>query len=105
MMTSDFISHKKLELKLIVHYYDESSLKDHPCCGRTLTHKFHLSDHPYDHLLNWANYISRWPFWPGVPTVIDNDSDLRVKVKNSLYLFRTGLRVIGPIAVINWPCG
>ena len=27
MMTSDFISHKKLELKLIVHYYDESSWK------------------------------------------------------------------------------
>lgn len=44
--------------------------------------------------------------------MIDNDSDWYilkdegiVKVKNSLYLFRTGLRVIGPIAVINWPCG
>lgn len=64
MMTSDFISHKKLELKLIVYYYDESSLKettlvvDAPELGGTplssiwLTTLFHN-----DHLLNQLCFL------------------------------------------------
>ena len=100
MMTSDFISHKKLELKLIVYYYDESSLKettlvvDAPELGGTPLSSIWLTT------LNRANYVSWWPFSTRCTlneSMIESDCDWYilkgegiVKVKNSLYLFRTG---------------